>query len=88
MSGSALVTRNDLRYGHVMTSKPKPDDPEQSKRFIKTAREIGAAETEKEAERALKEIDLRKADHPQKTENREPRDQNHSRRKRGAGPAR
>jgi hypothetical protein len=35
---------------------PPPDDPEQSKRFIETAREIGAAETEGEAERAFKKI--------------------------------
>lgn len=38
---------------------PKPDDPEQSKRFIEMAREVGADETERgqEAfERTLKKI--------------------------------
>jgi hypothetical protein len=40
-----------------MTEKPKPkhDDPEQSKRFIETARKIGADETEKGADRAFKQ---------------------------------
>lgn len=33
-----------------------PDDPEQAKRFVEMAREIGAAETEEEAERALKAV--------------------------------
>jgi hypothetical protein len=32
----------------------KPDDPEQSKRFLEAAREAGADETEKGAERAFK----------------------------------
>lgn len=35
---------------------PKPDDPEQSKRFIETAREIGADEDAKTFERAFKKI--------------------------------
>jgi hypothetical protein len=41
-----------------MADKPKlkHDDPEQSKRFIDTAREIGADETEKRADRAFKKI--------------------------------
>ena len=43
-----------------MPEKPKPvpkrDDPEQSKRFIEAAREIGADETERGAERAFKKI--------------------------------
>ena len=33
---------------------PKPDDPKQSKRFIETAREIGADETREGADRAFK----------------------------------
>jgi hypothetical protein len=39
-----------------MTNKPKskPDDPEQSKRFIEAAKEAGADETEKGADRAFK----------------------------------
>jgi hypothetical protein len=34
----------------------KPDDAEQSKRFIDTARERGADETEKGADRAFKNV--------------------------------
>lgn len=36
--------------------EPKPDDPEQSKRFIDAAREAGADETEEGAERAFMKI--------------------------------
>jgi len=36
--------------------KPKRDDPEQSERFIKAAREIGADETEKGADKAFKKV--------------------------------
>ena len=41
-----------------MTRKPvpKPDDPEQSKRFIETARKVEADETEEGAERAFKKV--------------------------------
>jgi hypothetical protein len=35
---------------------PKPDDPAQSKRFIETAREIGAEATKEEFERAFKKV--------------------------------
>jgi hypothetical protein len=35
---------------------PKPDDPEQSKRFIEMAREIEADETKEGAERAFKKV--------------------------------
>jgi hypothetical protein len=35
---------------------PPPDDPEQSKRFIDMAREVEAAETEEEAERAFRSV--------------------------------
>jgi hypothetical protein len=35
---------------------PKPDDPEQSKRFIDTAREIGADEDPEAFERAFKKV--------------------------------
>jgi hypothetical protein len=35
---------------------PPPDDPAQSKRFIEMAREVEAAETEEEAERAFKKV--------------------------------
>lgn len=34
--------------------KHKPDDPEQSKRFIEAAKEAGADETEKGADKAFK----------------------------------
>jgi hypothetical protein len=37
-------------------SKPPPDDPEQSKRFINTARERGADETQKGADKAFKKV--------------------------------
>lgn len=37
-------------------AKPKPDDPAQSKRFIETAREIGASEDPKEFDRAFEKI--------------------------------
>ena len=41
-----------------MTRKPerKPDDPEQSKRFIDAAREAQADETEAGADRAFKKV--------------------------------
>jgi hypothetical protein len=40
---------------------PKPDDPEQSKRFIEIAKEIGADDDAEALERAFKKIS------PQKT---------------------
>jgi hypothetical protein len=40
-----------------MTKKPiKPDDPDQSKRFIDAAREAQADETEAGADRAFKKV--------------------------------
>jgi hypothetical protein len=39
--------------------KPPPDDPEQSKRFIDMAREIGANASKEEFERALKKVTQR-----------------------------
>jgi hypothetical protein len=41
-----------------MPRKPKspPDDPEQSKRFIKAAREIGTDESPEEFERVFKKV--------------------------------
>lgn len=36
--------------------EPKPDDPEQSKRFIEAARDAEADETEEGAERAFTKI--------------------------------
>jgi hypothetical protein len=36
--------------------KRKPDDPEQSKRFIDAAREVGADETDDGADKAFKKI--------------------------------
>jgi hypothetical protein len=41
-----------------MTKQPQrtPDDPEQSKRFVDTAREIGADETEEGARKAFKKV--------------------------------
>jgi hypothetical protein len=37
-------------------TKPKLDDPEQSKRFIKAAREIGADESPETFERVFKKL--------------------------------
>ncbi len=41
-----------------MPRKPEspPDDPEQSKRFIETAKEVGADESAEKFEKALKKI--------------------------------
>jgi hypothetical protein len=39
-----------------MPSKPPPDDPEQSKRFIKAAREIGTDESPEAFERVFEKI--------------------------------
>lgn len=39
-----------------MTGKPKRDDPEQSKRFLEAAKKAEAAESEKEAEKAVKRV--------------------------------
>jgi hypothetical protein len=36
--------------------KPPPDDPEQSKRFIKAARELGTDETGEAFERVFKKV--------------------------------
>ena len=36
--------------------KPKPDDPKQYKRFLKSAKEAQADETEKGADRAFKKV--------------------------------
>ena len=44
-----------------MPRKPtKPDDPEQSKRFIETAEEVGADTDDAALERAFKKIAVRK----------------------------
>lgn len=45
--------------------RPKPDSPDQSKRFIDMAREVEAAETKEEAERAFKKIMRTKAQPPE-----------------------
>jgi hypothetical protein len=49
---------HDADEGSLMIRKPaaKPDDPEQSKRFIDAAKEAQADETEKGAERAFKKV--------------------------------
>ena len=38
---------------------PKPDDPEQSKRFIETAEEVGADDDAEALERALKKATIK-----------------------------
>jgi hypothetical protein len=45
-----------LGWQHMDTKNPKPDDPEQSKRFIDAAREAEADETEEGADRAFKKV--------------------------------
>ena len=37
-------------------SEPKPDDAEQSRRFIDMAREIGASESEADAKQAFRKV--------------------------------
>jgi hypothetical protein len=44
--------------------KPKPDDPEQSKRFIETAKEVGADDP-KALDRAFKKIASKPSKAPQ-----------------------
>jgi hypothetical protein len=39
---------------------PPPDDPEQSKRFIEIAREVGADGTEEEFDKAFRKLTLRR----------------------------
>jgi hypothetical protein len=39
-----------------MTKKPKPDDPEQYKRFLEAAKEAEADNTESAADRAFKRV--------------------------------
>lgn len=36
--------------------KPKPDDPEEYKRFLETAEEVGASKDPKDLEKTLKKI--------------------------------
>ena len=52
----------EFRCRPPMSKKPnrEPDDPEQSKRFIETAREMGADETRAGADRAFKKAVLPK----------------------------
>jgi|HubBroStandDraft_6_1064221.scaffolds.fasta_scaffold894222_2 hypothetical protein len=51
-----------------MPDKPKPhrDDPEQSKRFIAAARELGEPETDGPFERAFKKVARRKTPTPKR----------------------
>jgi hypothetical protein len=44
----------------------KPDDPGQSKRFIEAAREAGADETEKGADRAFKRVSSKELPAPKR----------------------
>jgi hypothetical protein len=56
-----------IKKGKQMPRKPtKPDDPEQSKRFIETAEEVGADTDDAALERAFKKIGLNKK--PDKSE--------------------
>jgi len=44
---------------------PPPDDPEQSKRFIEIAREVGADGTEEEFDKAFRKLTLRRPQRPE-----------------------
>jgi hypothetical protein len=50
--------------GHKPKPKLKPDDPEQSKRFIETAKEVGADDDAKALDHAFKKIAQQKSDRP------------------------
>jgi hypothetical protein len=52
-----------------MTRKPapKPDDPEQAKRFVAMARELGVDESEGAFERGFKKVVPPKSSRPSKT---------------------
>ena len=50
-----------------MPKKPKPDDPEQAKRFTETAREIGADEEKSAADELLGRLAKQKPE-PRKKE--------------------
>ncbi len=43
---------------------PPPDDPEQPKRFIEIAREVGADGTEEEFDKAFRKLTLRRPQRP------------------------
>jgi hypothetical protein len=47
-----------------MDKKPKPDDPEQHKRFLEAAGKAEAAETKEEADRAFRKVAAPKAGRP------------------------
>lgn len=57
-----MAKRILMAYIDRMARKPeqKPDDPEQSKRFIDAAKEAGADETENGADRAFKKVTVPK----------------------------
>jgi hypothetical protein len=63
LSLSYVVGNNDPCYHHDMPRKPNPprDDPEQSERFIKIAREAEAESTKDEFERAFRKVVTSKA---------------------------
>lgn len=42
---------------------PKPDDPEQSKRFVDMAKEVGAGEDAESLDRAIKKFGSRREQH-------------------------
>lgn len=45
-------------------SKPKPDDPEQSKRFVEAAKKAEADELEEGADKAFKKVTASKKKNP------------------------
>ena len=45
---------------------PPPDNPEQSKRFIEIAREVGAKDTQEEFDRAFRKVASRPPQRPKR----------------------
>ena len=62
-------------YGSAMPRKPKPppDDPEQSKRFIEIAREVGAEQPSPDFERVFRKVAEQPKGHPARPSDRRSR---------------
>ena len=57
----------DRDYNAAPMPKPKPDNPEQFKRFVKTAREVAVDENPGAQERAYDRVISPRAEKPQKS---------------------
>jgi hypothetical protein len=58
--------------------KPPPDDPEQSKRFIDMAREVGAEKPSPDFERVFRKVAEQPKGHPQRSRRQQSRGGKHS----------